>query len=159
MSMKRCMTPSREAGYKWTSNYLVRTSHVSAQVSFSHSLEDHFILSQWGGQSGCFVPQIPSYSETVHDSERIIYATLELYPPNMQESLSLSTWVAMVKGCDSECYFSSYLPQHDYQSQEMGKSLKKNEGKEKKGGRELKRNLMVSFELCSKCAYNPLIYI
>lgn len=101
---------------------------VSAQVTFSHSLENHFMGFWWSGQSGCSVPQNSSHSGTVHDSERLICVTLGLYPQNMQENLSLSTWVTMVKGWYSECHFSSHLSQHNDQSQEMGKSLKKNEG-------------------------------
>lgn len=67
----------------------------------------------------------------VHDSERLIGTTLGPYHQN-------------------------HLLQNNNHSQEMGKRLKKDIGEGKEGGRKLERNLMLSFELCIKCAYTPL---
>lgn len=160
MGIQRWKTSLREVRCKGTNNSLVRTSHVSARVSFPS--ENHSVWSWWGSQSGCFVPQPLSQSGKVHHSESLICATLELSHQEILESLSLSTWVAKVERWYSECHFSSYLPQHNDQGQVIGEGVNKGaKGRERVrvAERELERKVMTSFELCIKCAYSLFLNI
>jgi len=125
---------------------------VSAQVTFSHSLENHFMGFWWGGQSGCSVPQNSSYSGTVHDSERLTCATLGFTPKTCRKVCLFPPGLLWWKGGTLNVISVVIFPNIMTRAKRWGKVWRRM----KEGGRELKRNLMLSFELCIKCAYNPL---